>query len=159
MLSFRTRVDQGAMAMKGCSACSKPPALLEPHYLIVKCYIQDTRWGLNPLKRCSRYILQTQLTGPLVEGWSFSVEMQTVYSTALHPADLAMLALCPNHLIPQTSVFFTFYSICAALCYILLSFHILFLNTFFWLKFNLNRNYLFSVFQSVNHESLPEDSF
>ena len=57
------RVDLRAMAMKRYSAFPKAPALLEPHYQIVKCYIQDTRWGSYPLQRCSRCILLPQPTG------------------------------------------------------------------------------------------------
>ena len=45
MLPFRARMDLGAMAMKGYAAFPKAPALLEPHYQIVKCHIQDTRWA------------------------------------------------------------------------------------------------------------------
>ena len=36
MLPLRAQVDLGAMAMKGYSASPKAPALLEPHYQIVK---------------------------------------------------------------------------------------------------------------------------
>ena len=35
VLPLQTRVDQGAMAMKGYSAFPKAPALLEPHHQIV----------------------------------------------------------------------------------------------------------------------------
>ena len=50
--------------MKGYSAFPKAPALLEPHHQIVKCHIQDTRWGgLTPLQRSSRCILEPQPTG------------------------------------------------------------------------------------------------
>ena len=35
VLSFRARVDMGAMAMKGCSAFPKTLTLLEPHQRIV----------------------------------------------------------------------------------------------------------------------------
>ena len=31
--------------MEGCSEFPKASALLEPHHQIVKCHIQDTRWG------------------------------------------------------------------------------------------------------------------
>ena len=34
MLLFRSRVDLGAMAIKGYSAFPKAPALLEPHHQI-----------------------------------------------------------------------------------------------------------------------------
>ena len=67
MLPFRTRVDLGAMAMKGCSTFPQAPASLESHYQIVLCHIQDTRCG---------------------ESYS-SAEKQSVYSTA--PADLAII--------------------------------------------------------------------
>ena len=46
MQPLRTRVDLGAMAMKGYSVFPKAPALLEPHHQIVYCHIQDTRWGV-----------------------------------------------------------------------------------------------------------------
>ena len=51
--------------MKGYSVFPKAPALLEHYHQIVKCHIKDTRWGwgLTPLQRCSRRILQPQLTG------------------------------------------------------------------------------------------------
>ena len=39
------RVDLGAMLMKGYYVFPKAPALLKPHHQIVKCHIQDTRWG------------------------------------------------------------------------------------------------------------------
>ena len=35
VLPFWARVNQGAMAMKGCSAFPKTPASMEPHYQIV----------------------------------------------------------------------------------------------------------------------------
>ena len=42
---------------------AKTPALLEPHYQIVSCHIEDTRWrSLTLLQRCSRCILQPQPT-------------------------------------------------------------------------------------------------
>ena len=68
VLPFRSRVDAGAMVTKVCSAFPKAPASLEPHHQIVKCHIQDTRWGggLTPLQRCSRCILLPQPTGQLV---------------------------------------------------------------------------------------------
>ena len=65
------RVDLWVMAMKGYSAFPIASALLEPHYHIVSCHIQNTRWcvyeggGLTPLQRCSRGILLPQLTGLL----------------------------------------------------------------------------------------------
>ena len=66
MLPLRARVDLGAMAMKRYSAFPKAPALLEPHHQIVKCHIQDTRWGGHtPLQRSSRCILQPQPTGQI----------------------------------------------------------------------------------------------
>ena len=70
MLPLRARVDLGAMAMKRYSAFPKAPALLEPHYQIVLCHIQDTRWAsLTPLQRCSRCIQQPQPTGPISQGY------------------------------------------------------------------------------------------
>ena len=54
------------MAMKECSAFPKAPASLEPHYQIVLCHIEDTRW---------------------VVAYP-SAEVQLVYSTA--PADWAI---------------------------------------------------------------------
>ena len=42
LLPLWTRVDRGAMAMKGYSVFAKCPILLEPHHQIVKWY-QDTR--------------------------------------------------------------------------------------------------------------------
>ena len=52
------------MAIKGYSAFPKAPALLEPSPSDCLVSYQDTRWGcLTPLQRCSRCILQTQLTG------------------------------------------------------------------------------------------------
>ena len=60
------RVDLEVMAMKGYSVFPKAPALLEPHYLIVECHIQATRFGeggLIHLQRCSQCILQSQLSG------------------------------------------------------------------------------------------------
>ena len=60
MLPFWTKVDKGAMAMKGYSAFPKAPASLENHHQIVLCHIQDTHWGSYP-----------------------SAEVQLVYSTAL----------------------------------------------------------------------------
>ena len=60
--------------MKGYSTFPKAPALLEPHYQIVLCHIQDTRWwGLTPL--------------------------QSVYSTA--PADWAKTYLLSKELFLQ----------------------------------------------------------
>ena len=58
VLPIRARVDLGAMAMKGYSAFTKAPALLEPHHQIVQCHLQDIRWGgcLTPLQRRSRSI-------------------------------------------------------------------------------------------------------
>ena len=46
--------------MKGYSAFPKVPASLEPHHQIVLCHIQVARWGLTPLQKCSRCILQPQ---------------------------------------------------------------------------------------------------
>ena len=67
VLPLRVRVDLGEMAIKGYSAFSKAPALLEPHHQIVWCHNQDTRWG----------------------GSYPSTEKQSVYSTA--PADWAII--------------------------------------------------------------------
>ena len=65
VLPCRARLDQGAMAMKGCSVFPKAPALLGPHHQIVSCHIKDTHLGggLTHLQSCSRYILQPQATG------------------------------------------------------------------------------------------------
>ena len=61
------------MAIKGYPVFHEASALLKPHHHIVLCHIQDTRWGgFTPGQRCSRYILQPQLTGSLVEGGSFT---------------------------------------------------------------------------------------
>ena len=46
-----SRVDLGAVVVKGHSAFPKAPALLEPYHQIVKCHIQDTRWRVLPLRR------------------------------------------------------------------------------------------------------------
>ena len=54
MRPLQTRVNLGAMAMKGYTAFSKTPALLEPHNQIVLCHIQDTnccRGCFTPLQR------------------------------------------------------------------------------------------------------------
>ena len=52
VLPFRASVDQGAMAMKWCSAFPKAPAPLEPHHQIVYCHIHDTCCeGVLPLSR------------------------------------------------------------------------------------------------------------
>ena len=71
VLPFWAKVDLGAMAMKGCSAFTKAPASLEPQHQIISCHIQDTHWwwGLTPLQRCSRCILQPQPTGRWVSEW------------------------------------------------------------------------------------------
>ena len=45
MLPFQARVDLRAMAMKGCSAFPKVPALLGPHHQIIKCHIQNSHGG------------------------------------------------------------------------------------------------------------------
>ena len=78
--------DLRAMAMKEYSVLPKAPVLLEPRHQIIYCHIQDTYyWGFYSQQRCSRYILQPQLTGPQGQllGKSYpSVEMQSVYSTA-----------------------------------------------------------------------------
>ncbi len=45
----------------------KASALLEPHHQIVLCHIRTlVRGGLTPLQRCSRCILQPQLTGQYI---------------------------------------------------------------------------------------------
>ena len=60
MLPLQARVDLGVMAMKGCSAFPKAPALLEPHHQID---YQDTRWwGVTLLQRSIRCIQQPQPT-------------------------------------------------------------------------------------------------
>ena len=43
MLALSARVDLGLMAMKGYRAFLKAPALMDPHYQIVLCHIQETR--------------------------------------------------------------------------------------------------------------------
>ena len=59
-------MDLGTMAMKGYSTFPKIPALLEPHYQIVSCHIQETRWGsLTTLLRSNWFILRSQATGPV----------------------------------------------------------------------------------------------
>ena len=73
MLPLRARVDLAAMAMKGCSAFPKAPALLEPHHQIVWCQIQDTHW--------------------VKESYP-SAEVQSVYSIA--PADWVNLQVLPH---------------------------------------------------------------
>ena len=68
MLPPRDRVDQGAMAMKGCSEFPKAPLSLEPHHQIFQCQILDTHcpgWGSYP-----------------------STEVKSVFSTT--PADWAI---------------------------------------------------------------------
>ena len=51
-------VGQVEMALKRHSMFSKSPRL-EPHHQIVRCHIQETRWGsLTPLQRLSRCILR-----------------------------------------------------------------------------------------------------
>ena len=42
-LPLQARVNLGAIAIKGCSAFLKAPALIEPHH--VWYHIQDTHWG------------------------------------------------------------------------------------------------------------------
>ena len=52
VLPSGARVDQEAMAMKGCSVFPKAPALLGPHHQTVLCHIQDIHWvGVLPLCR------------------------------------------------------------------------------------------------------------
>ncbi len=70
VLPLRTRVDLGAMAIKGYSAFSKAPALLKPRHQIVQCHIRT-----------------------LVRGWGSypSAKVQSVYSIAL--ADWAIYDL------------------------------------------------------------------
>ena len=63
VLPLRIRMNLGAWAMKEYSATPKAPALPEPHR-IVSCHIRDPCCGgLTLLQRCSRCILQPQLTG------------------------------------------------------------------------------------------------
>ena len=64
MLPLWARVDLGAMAMKGCSALPKAPALLEPHHQI-DCLVSLVGRGavLPPLQRFSQCIHQPQPTG------------------------------------------------------------------------------------------------
>ena len=52
----RARVDLGEMAMKGNSAFTKAPALLEVHHQIVLCHIQD-----NPKMQSVYSTVQLQL--------------------------------------------------------------------------------------------------
>ena len=48
---------------KGVLSIPKSLSLLEPYHQIIKCHIQDTRWGsLTPLQRSNRYIQQPQPT-------------------------------------------------------------------------------------------------
>ena len=64
MLQLRARVVLGVIAIKGCSAFPKVPALMDTHHEIVLCHIQDTRWeGLIPLQSSSRCNQQPQPTG------------------------------------------------------------------------------------------------
>ena len=57
VLPLRSRVNLGAMTMKGYSTFPKAERL-KTHHQIVQCQIQDTLWGsLTPLQRYSRYIL------------------------------------------------------------------------------------------------------
>ena len=59
VLPLQTRVDLGAIAMKGYSRFPKAPALQEPHNQMVKCHIHDTHGVcLTPLVRSSQCILQ-----------------------------------------------------------------------------------------------------
>ena len=51
VLPLQTRVDQGAMAIKGYSAFPKAPALLEPYNQIIECHIQDTCRGYRGKSR------------------------------------------------------------------------------------------------------------
>ena len=65
--------------------------------------------GLFPLQRCTRCILQPQLTGPQENCWrgSFpSAEMHSVYSTA--PADWAIEMLCNTKQILFLDIMFYF---------------------------------------------------
>ena len=65
VLPLRSRVDLGAMAMKGYSAFPKSPSLLEPLHQIVLCHILDTLWkNLSPMQRSSQCILLLQPSGP-----------------------------------------------------------------------------------------------
>ena len=80
VIAFWARVKLGVIAKK-YSAFFKAP-----DYLVL---IQDTRWRKGLLQKCSRCILQSQLTGPvinrtLVGGVSYpSAEKLSVYSTAI----------------------------------------------------------------------------
>ena len=66
---LKARVGLGVIVMKGCSAFSKPPALLEPLYQIVQCHIQDTLWRGNlSIYRDRVGILQPQPIG-LFDFW------------------------------------------------------------------------------------------
>ena len=59
------RSGPGSNGNEEYSTLSKALALLELHYQIVSCHLQDICWGIpTPLQRCSRCILQPQPTGP-----------------------------------------------------------------------------------------------
>ncbi len=51
VLPLWVTVALGAMAIKGYSTFPKALALLEPHYQIILCHIQDNHWGsLTPCR-------------------------------------------------------------------------------------------------------------
>ena len=82
--------------MNGCSVFPEAPAILEHHYLIVWRRIKDTHWGLGltPLQRCSRYILQPQLTGPQDTDWGSLAPLQRCSRCILQPQPTGQVELC-----------------------------------------------------------------
>ena len=71
MLPLRSRVDLGAMAIKGYSAFPKVRELLELHHQMILCHIQETHLGgFTLLQRSSRCILPLQTTGPAEKGFN-----------------------------------------------------------------------------------------
>ena len=59
MLSLRARVDKGAIAMKVYSSFSNVPDCLVSY----SGHSLEWGWGLTPLQRCGRCILQPEPTG------------------------------------------------------------------------------------------------
>ena len=63
VLPLRVSLDLRTKTMKRYSAFPKAPSLVKPHHQIFNYPIQDTRWVIfTPLQRCSKCILQPQLT-------------------------------------------------------------------------------------------------
>ena len=80
--SLRVRMDQGVVAIKGYFAFPYAPALLKTHYQMVYHEVG----GLTPLQRCSRCILQLQLTGPQDTCWgSLTPPLQRCSQWILQP--------------------------------------------------------------------------